>query len=134
SHGSIRIDVTSRGTKREIYYDQHRIAAVRQGRFDIAKIGARTWDTVGVRGFQALMAPFLIADLPLERRILESGIPAKMLRHVAQLGLVGIAVLPGPLQQPLGVSRPLVNRSDFEGATIAIRPSRVEEATFRALR
>ena len=133
SHGSIRIDVTSRGTRREIYYDQHRIAALRQGRFDIAKIGARTWDTVGVRGFQALMAPFLIDGLPLERRVLESGLPATMLRRVEQLGLVGIAVLPGPLQQPLGISRPLVNPSDFEGATIAIRPSHVEAATFSAL-
>jgi TRAP-type transport system periplasmic protein len=125
--------VTSRGTKREIYYDQHRIAAVRQGRFDIAKIGARSWDTVGVRAFQALMAPFLIDDLSLERRVLESRIPGMMLRHVDQLGLVGIAVLPGLPQQPLGVSRPLMNPSDFKGATIAIRPSRVEEAAFRAL-
>jgi TRAP-type C4-dicarboxylate transport system substrate-binding protein len=133
SHGSIRIDVTSRGTKKEIYYDQHRIAAVRQGQFDIAKIGARTWDTVGVTDFQALMAPFLIDSLPLEQRVLETRIPGTMLKHVAPLGLVGIALLPGELQQPLGVTRPLLKPTDFEGATIAIRPSRVEAATFRAL-
>jgi TRAP-type C4-dicarboxylate transport system substrate-binding protein len=133
SRGSIRIDVTSRGTKREILYDQHRVAAVRQGRFGLAKIGARTWDTVGVNGFEALMAPFLIDSLALERRVLESRIPAAMLKHVQRLGLVGIAILPGQLQQPLGVSRPLVEARDFAGATIAIRPSRVEQATFRAL-
>ncbi len=133
SHGSIQIELTSRGQKREISYDQHRVAAVRKGRFDIAKIGARTWDTVGVRDFQALMAPFLIDSLPLEQRVLESRIPGAMLKHVAPLGLVGLAVLPGELQQPLGVTRPLVKPSDFEGATIAIRPSRVEAATFHAL-
>jgi TRAP-type C4-dicarboxylate transport system substrate-binding protein len=133
SHGSIRVDVTSRGQKREIYYDQHRIAAVRQGRFDLAKIGARSWDTVGVRGFQALIAPFLINSLPLEQQVLDSRIPGAMLKHVAPLGLVGIAILPGELQQPLGVTRPLVKPSDFERATIAIRPSRVEAETFRAL-
>src|SRR5262249_44689100 len=52
---------------------------------------------------------------------------------VESLGLVGLAVLPGGLQQPLGVSRRLVKPSDFRDATIAIRPSHVEEATFRAL-
>jgi len=50
------------------------------------------------------------------------------------LGLVGIAVVPGELRRPLGLSRALVHPADYRGARIGIRPAGVADATFDALR
>jgi Bacterial extracellular solute-binding protein, family 7 len=56
-----------------------------------------------------------------------------MLAGVEPLGLVGLAIVPGALRYPLGVTRALAGPEDYEGATIGIRPSRIERATFEAL-
>jgi hypothetical protein len=47
--------------------------------------------------------------------------------------VVGLAVLPGPLRRPLGVSRPLVAARDYRRATIANRLGGVTRTTFHAL-
>jgi TRAP-type C4-dicarboxylate transport system substrate-binding protein len=135
SGGSIRIDEThgwnSDAPIEEV--EKRTIEDVRAGKVDIALIPARAWDTVGVKSFQALVAPFLVDSVGLGRRVVQSPLAGRMLEGVEPLGLVGIAVLPGTLRYPLGVSKPLVGPSDYEGATIGIRPSGVAELTFRAL-
>jgi hypothetical protein len=45
---------------------------VRAGRFDLGWVAARAWDELGVKGFQALQAPFLITSYPLLDRVLTS--------------------------------------------------------------
>ena len=109
------------------------IEDVRTGKVDLAVIPARAWDTVGVTSFQALVAPFLVDSADLERRVAESEVASRMLEGVEPLGLTGLALLPGPLRYPLGVSKPLLGPADYEGTTIGIRPSGVAELTFRAL-
>jgi hypothetical protein len=42
-------------------------------------------------------------------------------------------MVPGALRYPLGVTRALAGPEDYEGATIGIRPSGIERATFEAL-
>jgi hypothetical protein len=56
-----------------------------------------------------------------------------MLEGVRPLGLVGLAVLPGPLRRPFGLTRRLVGPQDYEGATIGIRFGGVARSTLRAL-
>jgi len=56
-----------------------------------------------------------------------------MLAGLKPDGLVGLALLPGPLRRPLGFTRPLVAASTYRGARIAIRPSQVTADIFRAL-
>ena len=53
---------------------------------------------MGVTSFQALLAPFLVDSLELERRVLESPLATRMLEGVEQAGVVGIALLAGPLR------------------------------------
>jgi TRAP-type C4-dicarboxylate transport system substrate-binding protein len=56
-----------------------------------------------------------------------------MLAGLEPLGLVGLAVLPGPLRRPFGVTRPLVEPGDYAGATIGLRYGRLAQDTLRAL-
>jgi hypothetical protein len=88
---------------------------------------------MGIDSFQALQAPFLIDNYPLEQKVLDSGIPRQMLAGLSQHGMVGLAVLPGPLRRPLGFTRRLVDASSYQGARIAIRPSQLDANIFWVL-
>ena len=133
SGGSLRIQVTNRWRDQEFAYDKATIADVQAGKVQLAKVAARVYDTVGVDSFQALVAPFLIDNHPLERRVLGSDLMGEMLAGTSKLGLVGLAVLPNQLRKPLGVSRPLVTVEDYRDARIGVREGEVAKATFKAL-
>jgi TRAP-type C4-dicarboxylate transport system substrate-binding protein len=131
SHATMRIDVTVAGNEPD--YEHKTVDAVRRGTYELGSVGARVWDSFGVTSFQALLAPFLVDSLVLEQRVLEGPLAARMIAGVDRTGVVGLAVLPGPLRRPLGVSRRLVAPRDYRGATIAIRFGGVARATFAAL-
>jgi TRAP-type C4-dicarboxylate transport system substrate-binding protein len=133
SGGSLRIQVQNQWRDQEIDYDKGTIADVQAGKVQLAKVAARAYDTVGVTSFQALLAPLLIDNQTLERRVLESDLAGQMLAGTSKLGLVGLAVLPTDLRKPLGLSRPLVAVSDYRGARIGVREGEVAKATFTAL-
>jgi TRAP-type C4-dicarboxylate transport system substrate-binding protein len=131
--GTIRIEVRQGWRAKDPDYDRGTIADVRAGRIDIAKIAARSWDEVGVQSFRALVAPMLVDSYALEQRVLTSDLPAQMLKGVNKQDLVGLAVLPGLLRKPLGISRVLRSPQDFANARIGIRPGEVARQTFAAL-
>jgi TRAP-type C4-dicarboxylate transport system substrate-binding protein len=132
SDGTIRVKVKAlRGRQVE---HAKTVGDVRAGRLDLALVPARSWDTLGVTSFRALLAPFLVDSLALEARVLEGALASRMLEGVERIGLFGVAVVPGALRRPLGVSRPLVGLADYEGATIGMGPGRVAQETFRVLK
>ena len=77
--------------------------------------------------------PFLIDSLALERRAIDPPFAGRALAAVRKTGVVGIAVLPGRLRRPLGLTRPLLRPDDYRGARVAIRLGRVAEQTLHAL-
>jgi TRAP-type transport system periplasmic protein len=131
--GSLRIQVTNHWRDQELAYDKATIADVQAGKVALAKVAAGAYDTVGVRSFQALVAPLLIDNPTLERRVLESDLATKMLAGTDELGLVGLAVLPTDLRKPLGVTRPLVTVEDYRGARMGVGEGEVAKATVTAL-
>jgi TRAP-type C4-dicarboxylate transport system substrate-binding protein len=135
SGGSIRIDTKYGWRSNDLleHVEKGTIADVRRGKVDLAIVAARAWDLVGVKSFHALLAPFLVDSLELERRVIQSPLAARMLAGVRALGLVPVALVPGPLRYPLGVTRALVRPRDYAGAAIGIRPSEIERQTFEAL-
>jgi TRAP-type C4-dicarboxylate transport system substrate-binding protein len=137
SGGSLRIRVVQNwrvsGTKSELDYERGIVDDVRSGKAALGIFGVRVWDTMGVDSFQALVAPFLVDSLALEGRALRSPLVPQALAAVRRDGVVGIALLPGRLRRPFGLTRMLVAPADYRGAKIAIRPSAVAEQTFRAL-
>jgi TRAP-type C4-dicarboxylate transport system substrate-binding protein len=132
SGGAIRIKIQVQG-QALIDYERRTVEAVRAGRGDLGSVGARVWDTMGVTSLRALVAPFLVDSVALQKRVLESTLAARILAGVDRAGVVGLALLPGPLRRPLGLSRDLVGPEDYEGAAIGIRYGGVARATFRAL-
>lgn len=133
SGGSIRIDVSPDWHREGVEFERGVVEDVRAGKSDLGVIGVRVWDTLGVTSFQALIAPFLVDNLELERRVLEGPLAARMLAGLDRSGVVGVALLPGPLRRPFGYTRALVSRDDYKGARLGVYPGRVEEATFRSL-
>ncbi len=133
SNGAIRIRVVGDWQRGNPHGEAATIEDVRAGKADLAWVGARVFDTVGVRDFQALVAPFLVDSQALQQRVFEAGVPARMLAGLDGLDLTGLAVLPGPMRTMLGVTQPFTTAADFEGRTIGIQDSDVARQTFAAL-
>ena len=133
SHGSLRIKIEDSWRLSDPTREAELIKDVQAGKPDLGITASRAFETAGISSFQALQAPFLINSYPLERKVLDSAIPAQMLQGLRSHGLVGLAVLPGPLRRPLGFTRPLVAASSYRGARIGIGPSAVSADIFRAL-
>jgi TRAP-type C4-dicarboxylate transport system substrate-binding protein len=133
SRGSIRVAVHRTGPIDGGEHERGIVDDLRAGRSELGIVGVQAWDRFGVRSFDALEAPFLVDSLALERRVLEGALAARMLAGVHEAGVVGLALLPGTLRRPLGISRRLVTRADYRGAQIGVRPGRLAQATFSAL-
>jgi len=133
SNGSLRIKVATDWRAVDPDYERGIVSDVRSGKVPLGIVGVRVWDTLGVTSFQALVAPFLIDTLDLERRALETEFAPRALASVARRGVVGVALLPGLLRRPFGLTRPLQGPRDYRGAKIGIRPGAVAQATFKAL-
>jgi hypothetical protein len=56
-----------------------------------------------------------------------------MLSGIQRLGVEGLAMLPGEPRRPFGLTRRLIEPSDYRDAVIGIRPSLLSATTFRAL-
>src|SRR5215831_14418721 len=133
SHGTMRIDVKDRWRLGQVRYENGLIGDVRAGKADLGVVGSRAWDSVGVDGFRALVAPLPIDSYALQDRVLRSPMIGQMLAGLRPLGLAGIGVLPGPLRKPLGITRPLLTPADYAGLKIGVQQSLVAGATMRAL-
>ena len=108
-------------------------ALVRAGTVDLGWIGARAWDTLGVRSLQALQAPFLIDSYPLLGAVLRSPMASDMLAGLNRAGYTGLGLYPDQLRHPAGFRKPLASLRELRGARIRVPASRASEALFRAL-
>jgi TRAP-type C4-dicarboxylate transport system substrate-binding protein len=133
SHGTLQIKIEGSWRPGDAYSETGLINDVRAGKAQLGIAASRAFDTVGITSFQALQAPFLIDNITLERKVLDSSIPARMLAGLRPSGLAGLALLPGPLRRPLGFTKPLLAVSDYKGARIGSRPSGVTADMLRAL-
>ena len=114
-------------------FESRMIRDVAAGRIDMAVVGARAFDRVGVTSFQPLLAPLLVDSYALQRALFDAGIPQRMLAGVEEAGVVGIAVLPGPMRKLLGVTRGFRTPEHFDGRVVGLQDSALGEATLEAL-
>ena len=109
------------------------VGLVQDGELDLGWIATRAWDTVGVKSFQALQAPFLITDHELLTEVLASPMADEMIAGLDDAGVVGLGLFPDGLRYPLGYTAPMTSLEDFDGADIRLVPSEATEALVRAL-
>jgi TRAP-type C4-dicarboxylate transport system substrate-binding protein len=133
SGGTIRISVENRWRFGQVNYESGLINDVRRGKADLGASGSRAWDALGIDSLRALATPLLINSYELEQRVLQSPLIRPMLAGLSRLGLVGLGVLPGGLQRPLGLTRALLAPSDYAGLRLGVPPSSVAQVTLRAL-
>ena len=106
---------------------------VRGGELDLGWIGARAWDQLGLRSFQALQAPFLIDNYAVLDRVTTGPLATEMLAGLKGENIVGLALVPELLRHPVGGRHPLVTPSEFARARLRDWPSRVTDSLLRAL-
>jgi len=133
SHGALRVEVVSDWGNYKPGYEQRIVRDVAGRKADLGWVGTRIFDTLGVRSLQALTAPMLIDSYPLERAVIASGLPARMLAGLAPLHVTGLAVLADGLRKPIAVDGPLLGPGDWRGVTFAAFRSRGQATSIRAL-
>lgn len=133
SQASITIDARNEAHRGEADQEVKILGDVAAGRVDMAWVGARAFDQVGVTAFQPLLAPFLVDNYALQDRVFEAGIPERMLSAVKLPGVTTLGVLPGPLRKMTGVDHQFVELGDYSGARVGTSGGGLAEATFRAL-
>jgi TRAP-type C4-dicarboxylate transport system substrate-binding protein len=133
SAGSLAIEFENGWRLGEVDFEAGTLADVGDGEIDLAWVGARVFDTVGVDSFQALVAPMLVDSHDLQAAVFEAGIPEQMLDGIDGLDIIGIGVLPGPMRKLLAKDHAYVTPEDFPDDVIGLQASGVAEKTFTAL-
>ena len=106
SDGALRVRIVWDAAGQDSPDYERRIAElVRGGRFELGWMGARAWDRMGVTGFQALQAPFLVTDYELLGGIVTGPVGARMLAGLDRHGFVGLALVPERIRYIFGVRR-----------------------------
>jgi TRAP-type C4-dicarboxylate transport system substrate-binding protein len=131
--GTVTIGFRDAWRQGEVDYESRTVADVEAGEVDLAWVGARIFDELGVNSFQALLAPMLIDSHDLQAAVFAAGIPADMLAGLEPLDVVGLGVLPGPLRKLVGIDHAFVSPDDFTGQVVGVQASVVADQTFAAL-
>lgn len=114
------------------------LADVKGGAVEMATVSTATFDSQGVRSFDALQAPFLIDRYDLEREVISGDIGRAMLDSMEE-GLngdvVGLAIHEGGLRKPLATAGkgPLDSLAAFDGAKLRSVESAVLRTGLEAL-
>jgi TRAP-type C4-dicarboxylate transport system substrate-binding protein len=133
SGGAVRIEAVNEWGNFAADSEQTIVRAVAQGKIDLAWVGSRVFDTLGVKDFQALTAPMLLDSYALQDAVIKDGITTKMLRGLQKLDVVGLGVVPDALRRPIGVGGPIVKPGDWDGITFGTFSSNSQNASIQAL-
>jgi TRAP-type C4-dicarboxylate transport system substrate-binding protein len=133
SGGRLRIHVVDNWAGNTPGMEQRVVRDVAAGKAHLGWVGTRVLDTLGVNDFEALTAPMLIDSYALERAVIASGIPTRMLGGLDKAGVTGLSVLGGGLRRPIALSKPLLKPGDWSGIRFAVFRSRSQTEAIRDL-
>ncbi len=104
------------------------------GRIDVADVGARAWQSLGVAGPSAFQSPFLIgSDELLDRATADPRVAKPILASLGDLNVTGLALVPAGVRYLFSTKRPLDTPRAFAGARVRINASPTTEDMLRAL-
>ncbi len=135
SGGSVRVRVIG-GWVRRGDRDEERtlLNELASGLADLGCVATRAVGaTFGFHSLDALWAPLLFADYVSVADAVCGPLGDELRELPRRIGLVGLAIVPGPFRRPLGLTRALVCAADWRGAVIRTHTSLVGEATLRTL-
>lgn len=132
SDGAIKIEFKN-AWRDEATSDRTLLSDVKDGKYDLASVSTRIFDQVGYRDFEALSAPLLVDSYELQVEVFEAGIVDDMLSGVEDIGLDGVAVIPGILHRVAATDFAPTSLRALTAKTIATPDSGVGIATVRSL-
>ena len=133
SKGNLRIELTNSHGNFSADAEQQLVRAVAAGKLDLGWAGARAFDNLGVTAFQAMQAPMLIDNYPLEQAVIATDMPGQMLQSLDKIGVRGLGVLADGLRKPVAVKHPLLDASEWQGMTFSTVKSQSQGQAIRAL-
>lgn len=135
AQGRLRVVFANGWTSRQDPDEERSVLQdVANGVVDLGWVGARAVGAVlGIRSLEPLHAPLLFSDEREVGRFIMSGEVAPLLGPLQEVGLVGVALLPGGLRRPFGLTMALVGAEDWRGKVIRTHSSLAAEAALRAL-
>lgn len=116
-------------------YEKGVLQRMLTGKFDLALVASRTWDSESITNFQALQAPFLINNDALAEAVATSEVGTQMLDSLSTVGLVGLTLWPEDLRHPFSVvpDKPFLSPQDAAGKQMRAGPSDVTYQMIDAL-
>jgi TRAP-type C4-dicarboxylate transport system substrate-binding protein len=132
SRGTLAIRIVDNWEARHADSEIRLIRDVEEDKADLGSAGSRAWDAVGVLDLRALHAPLLITTYRLQARVLEGSIGTELTRSVGRAGVVGLAILPGPMRRLFARHRLAAERA-YVGEAVGVQESRVASRFFRLL-
>lgn len=109
------------------------IRDVASGKAVLGWSGTRAFDTVGVRSFEPLHAPFLISSYAAQAAVVKDPVASDMLAALRPLGLTGLALAGDELRMAAAASKPLLTPSDFQDVRFGTIASTVQTRGLAAL-
>lgn len=136
SDGNITIEpIWEAGADTTPSFEQGVVKVVTDGQYDLGLAGSRAWDSLDVKSFQALQAPFLINDDALAEAVASSDISVRMLDSLSSAGIAGLALWPEDLRHPFSMDpdKPILLPEDLKGLSVRAIPSEVSYMLINAL-
>ena len=107
--------------------------AVAAGDIDIAFTSTRSFPTLGIDGFRAIEAPFLIQNYAGAFDIAKGKVGADAMAAFDGTGLTALSVYVGNLKYPLTAGHPLLEPSDWAGKRIQYYGSETDGVAARTI-
>jgi TRAP-type C4-dicarboxylate transport system substrate-binding protein len=133
SHGRLEVRLVFDVGSSRADDEQQVVRGVRDDRYQLGWIRSGGWDELGVKSFQALQVPFLITSHALAEAVAAGSVARTMLAGARRAGVVGLALVPGPLRHPATKNKPLRAPLDFAGVRLQVERSRAVDAVLHAL-
>jgi TRAP-type C4-dicarboxylate transport system substrate-binding protein len=107
---------------RAVGIDQTIAVDLQKGKLDVADVGSRAWESLGVLAFRAYQDPFLVTSRELLDAAVTGPVAAGLLATLKPAGITGLAIVPDSIRY-LYSTRPLTTLTQFNGAKIGINES-----------
>jgi len=133
SAGAITIEIERGCCGERVEVEEDLVAAVAGGEADLGWVGTRVFGDLGVAELAPLTAPLLLDSYRLQEAVIADDAATQALAAVDEVGVEGIALVPGALRRPLSNTKPLMTPADWEGLTVASFHSAQNADSFRAL-
>jgi TRAP-type C4-dicarboxylate transport system substrate-binding protein len=109
------------------------IKAMQAGQFDVSVIRADRLAMAGATSLTILQTPFLVTSEEQAAKIAADPVVNDLVADLGDIGLTGIALVPGGLRHPFGYGSALYGPDDYKGAVINTRFGSGVEAMVIAL-